>query len=126
MGWNGSPRPCVDLRGPRGHACCLTAIINKETRQRRMKKKKSNRHNNQVKKKKKKKGKAQSLEEGNAKKGRMPNDVVRIINSPSTSSTDLATLYSHGYREKQKPSLPCSTDVRRFSSTYQKRKKKKS
>lgn len=124
MGWNGSPRPCVDLRGPRGHACCLTAIINKETRQRRMKKKKSNRHNNRV--LKKNKGKAQSLEEGNAKKGRMPNDVVRIINSPSTSSTDLATLYSHGYRKTE--AIPSMQYGRQkvFIDASKKKKKKKS
>lgn len=90
-----------------------------------MKKKKSNRHNNRV-KKKKNKGKAQSLEEGNAKKGRMPNDVVRIINSPSTSSTDLATLYSHGYRKTE--AIPSMQYGRQkvFIDASKKKKKKKS
>jgi hypothetical protein len=112
MGWNGFHRRApVDLPATveRGHASCLPAIINKELRRGR----KERKNRQQETRKKKKIGSAlkgaKSLQEDGGCKGRMPNDAVRIINSHSTSSTDLQSyIIAPGGSQQQREALPSS------------------
>ena len=114
MGWNGFHRRApVDLPATveRGHASSLAAIINKELRRGRKERK-----NRQQETRKKKIGSAlkgaKSLQEDGGCKGRMPNDAVRIINSHSTSSTDLQSyIIAPGgsqQQQQQREALPSS------------------